>query len=142
MRFEALPDDESGPRLIRHLAALLAAPGADSLRLAFTAWLNHTMVRRLRQGHNLPEKDLPYLELDDMSTVYERNVKRKYEELEQKRGADLLIRLLGSRFGELPAETVDRVRSGSAEEQDRWADRLLSAPTLDAVFIDEPSSAH
>ena len=77
-----------------------------------------------------------------MPTVYENNVKRKYEQLERERGADLLIRQLGIRFGELPAETVDRVRGGSTQDHDRWAERLLSAPTLDAVFIDEPPSAH
>ena len=142
MHFEASPDDETTQRLIERLQALLAAPAADSLRLAFTAWLNHTMVRRLRETHNLPEKDLPYLELDDMSTVYENNVKRRYEQERQERGADLLIRQLGVRFGELPAGTIERVRAGTADDHDRWAERLLSAPSLDAMFADEPSATH
>ena len=142
MRFEAAPDDETTQRLIERLAALLTAAGADSLRLAFTAWLNHTMVRRFRESHNLPEKDLPYVELDDMSTVYENNVKRMYERKLVEGGANLLIRLLGVRFGELPAEIVERVRTGTVEDHDRWAERLLSAPTLDAVFAGEPSSPH
>ena len=47
-----------------------------------------------------------------MPTVYENNVKRKYEQLEQKARADVLIRQLGVRFGDLPAETVDRIRAG------------------------------
>ena len=146
MRFEASPDDETTQRLIERLTALLATPAADSLRLAFTAWLNHTVVRRFRRSHNLSDKDLPWLELENMSSLYENNVKRMYEQHkhdgEQKGRADVLIRQLNIRFGELPDSTVERIRAGSAANHDRWAERLLSAPSLEAVFGDEPSAAH
>lgn len=39
-------------------------------------------------------------------------------------------------FGPLPATFVDRVRAGTATDLDRWADAVLSAPTLDAVFAE------
>ena len=166
MRIEASPDGESMPRLIRHLVTLLASPAADSLRLAFTAWIRHTLARGLGKDDNQLARTLDHLELDEMPTVFENTMKRLYEQKRQEghkqghleghkqghqeghrqghqeRGADLLIRQLGVRFGELPAGIVERIRTGAAEDHDRWAERLLSAPTLDAVFAGEPPSTH
>ena len=48
--------------------------------------------------------------------------------------ATQLLRQLAARFGELPAEVVDRVRSASIEELDRWALQVLDAETLESVF--------
>ena len=44
--------------------------------------------------------------------------------------------------GSIRLDPAYRVHTGGMAEHDRWADRLLSALTPDAVFIDEPSSAH
>lgn len=49
--------------------------------------------------------------------------------------ADLLIRQLGVRFGALPAGTTERIRAGTADDQARWAERLLTAASLDEVFL-------
>jgi len=43
-------------------------------------------------------------------------------------------RLLGARFGELPAEVVARVGTATILELDRWAERILTAATLEAVL--------
>ena len=138
MRFEASPDAETGQRLIRHLKTLLASPAAESLRLAFTAWLNHTVVRRFQRSHNLPERDLPWLELDDMPTVLENNIRRSNKEREQKAAANsrvqMLTRQLTIRFGELSTGTVEHIRGGTEADHDRWAERLLTASSLEAVF--------
>ena len=48
--------------------------------------------------------------------------------------ADLLLRLLTQRFGPLPTPITDRVRAGTTADLDRWADAVLTAPSLDAVF--------
>lgn len=47
-----------------------------------------------------------------------------------------LCRLLSRRFGELPQDTQTRVQSASTAQIDDWIDRVMDAPTLDAVFQD------
>jgi predicted nucleotidyltransferase/HEPN domain-containing protein len=46
----------------------------------------------------------------------------------------LLLRQLERRFGPLPAHVTERVAQASAPDLERWADRVLDAPGLDAVF--------
>jgi predicted transposase YdaD len=47
-----------------------------------------------------------------------------------------LTRLLTRRFGELPDWASKRVQEASGEQIDAWLDRILDAPTLQAVFDD------
>jgi HEPN domain-containing protein len=46
----------------------------------------------------------------------------------------LITRLLETRFGPLPEDKMFRLQSGTAEELDAWAERLLTAASLDEVF--------
>lgn len=48
----------------------------------------------------------------------------------------ILQRLLVRRFGELPVPVLQRLQHASAEQVEHWADRLLEATTLDAIFGD------
>jgi hypothetical protein len=48
--------------------------------------------------------------------------------------ANTLLRLLAGRFGPVPEPVASRVRSASAAELAAWTDRILTAPTLEAVF--------
>lgn len=48
--------------------------------------------------------------------------------------AQLLLRILGQRFGELPRDVGARVRGGTLPELERWASRLLLAGSLEAIF--------
>jgi hypothetical protein len=50
----------------------------------------------------------------------------------------LLLRLLRTRFGELPADAVARVEGAEIAVLERWGERVLSAKTL-AEALDEPS---
>jgi hypothetical protein len=52
----------------------------------------------------------------------------------QKGRCEILLRLLRLRFGELPEPIVVRVKAAKTSQLDLWAERVLSAPTLDAVF--------
>ena len=45
-----------------------------------------------------------------------------------------LLRQLRRRFGELDAETEERVASAEADQLNQWLDDVLDARTLDEVF--------
>jgi len=51
----------------------------------------------------------------------------------QQGEAKILVRLLTSRFGQLPAETVRRIEAADADTLLEWSDRVLTAQTLDEV---------
>ncbi|MFF0501306.1 DUF4351 domain-containing protein [Nocardia aobensis] len=48
--------------------------------------------------------------------------------------AELLLRQLTVKFGHLPADVVDRVQAGDAAELETWAERVVTATTLDEFF--------
>lgn len=47
---------------------------------------------------------------------------------------NVLIRQLALRFGELPAGVAERIRAGTEADHLRWTERVLTAPSLDAVL--------
>jgi hypothetical protein len=57
------------------------------------------------------------------------------EGLEEGQGR-ALTRQLTRRFGSLPEWVAPRVKQASATQLDTWLDRVLDAPTLEAVFAD------
>ncbi|MEV4205467.1 DUF4351 domain-containing protein [Nocardia salmonicida] len=50
---------------------------------------------------------------------------------EAKGEANLLIRLLGRKFGELSESTIRQVRAASPGDLHRWADQILTASTIE-----------
>jgi hypothetical protein len=48
--------------------------------------------------------------------------------------AEVVLKQLQLKFGPLPEATRERVRNASVEELDRWAERILSAPSLDETL--------
>lgn len=53
----------------------------------------------------------------------------------RREGASLLLcRLLHRRFGDLPEWVEARLNAADEVQLGHWADRILDAPTLDAVF--------
>jgi hypothetical protein len=46
----------------------------------------------------------------------------------------LLVRLLTKRFGPLSAATQAQLDNATTDQLEHWADAILDAPTLDAVF--------
>jgi predicted transposase YdaD len=51
--------------------------------------------------------------------------------------ARVLITLLTTRFGTLPAALTERIRNADCDQLDRWALRVLTAASLDEVFADD-----
>jgi hypothetical protein len=47
---------------------------------------------------------------------------------------DFLLRMLGRRFGSLPADVIERVQKADRQALERWADCILDATSLDDVF--------
>ena len=47
---------------------------------------------------------------------------------------EMLLRLLRTRFGDLPETVTMRVNAADVAQLDAWADRVLSAPTLADVL--------
>jgi hypothetical protein len=50
--------------------------------------------------------------------------------------AELLLHQLAKRYGPLPVQVIARVRAATVADLDRWAEAVLTEPTLDAVFGD------
>lgn len=48
--------------------------------------------------------------------------------------AAMLMKQLTLKYGPLPMTASERVQQASAEELDRWAERILSAASLDEVI--------
>ena len=49
-------------------------------------------------------------------------------------GVKLLERLLIAKFGELPSDVKSRLEAASADDIERWAERVLDADRVEAVF--------
>ena len=48
---------------------------------------------------------------------------------------ELITRLLNRRFGPLPDWATVRLQAADVSQLEQWADRVLDAPSLEAVFI-------
>jgi hypothetical protein len=77
--------------------------------------------------------------MDPAKYEYQSEFARRYVAQGKAEGelhgqATVLIKLLGRKFGPLTAETTARIQQASAEELDRWAERLLDAASLDELL--------
>lgn len=54
----------------------------------------------------------------------------------EKGQKETLVKLLGLKFGEVPAEVRERIQAASSEQVDIWTARVLKAQTLEQVFAD------
>jgi predicted transposase YdaD len=69
-----------------------------------------------------------------MQQGLEQGLEQGRQEGRQEGEISLLERLLFKRFGPLPPATRARLAQASTDQLERWAERLLDAQTLDAVF--------
>ncbi len=82
---------------------------------------------------------------DEVGQPAEKLLKSTYQQILEEgeaRGeaqgmAAMLLKLLDKRFGTVPSDIVDRVRVSSIDELGQWAERVLTAETLDHVFEKE-----
>lgn len=82
--------------------------------------------------------EVPPEELHDLFIKLGPKMKEAYmttaEQLQVRGQIKMLVRLLELKFGPLSPAVLDVVQTASAEQIDTWADRILSADTLDDVL--------
>jgi hypothetical protein len=122
------------------MRAVLAAPSGLA---ALEAYLHDTSAVRPDVQWAAVERALVVEfrspEEEPMTTFIEWQQQQRAEgraEGRTERGAELLLKQLRLRFGALSAEVEARVRSASPADHDRWAERILTAPTLAEVFVE------
>lgn len=73
-------------------------------------------------------------ERDEAMKLYQLELATYGHQERAKGEAKLLLKQLGLRFGPLSDATRARVEAASVEQRDTWAERILTAPTLDDVL--------
>jgi predicted transposase/invertase (TIGR01784 family) len=63
------------------------------------------------------------------------------EEGQRQGQTRLLLKMLRQRFGDLPDGVAERLAAAAPEQLEQWGERLLNAPTLDAVFQESGGQA-
>jgi predicted transposase/invertase (TIGR01784 family) len=140
------PDDLR--RVIQALDALLRDPGQEKIRRTFTAWIK-SLLRRKAGASNIEEIER-INDLLEADTMLAERIESWFEEATRKglekgrmegmeagllKGqAGILAKLLQLRFGPLPPAAVERLSHATADELDAWAEAVLAAPSLSAVF--------
>lgn len=130
-------------RGVRLLVDRLQGPDDSALRRDFLGWLQSVLL----PDRGFDDDQIPALPgLQELRDMLEERVKQWNRQLIKqgreeglKKGrkegeAGLVLRLLERKFGPLDEATVARVRAARAAQRRAWAERLLTAGTLDEVF--------
>ncbi|MFT3802069.1 MAG: Rpn family recombination-promoting nuclease/putative transposase [Burkholderiaceae bacterium] len=129
-----------GQTLLARLA-LLPTERFDALGAVFTEWVNRVLARRLdldeneRLLANIQEVTMLSEQRGDLAEIFRNEARAEgRKEGQEEARQQLLLSQLHHRFGDLPEAVVERIKGGSAADMERWALRVLDAPTLEAVF--------
>ncbi len=126
------------------LVALLAHPDPGDLLGALYCYLLATANADPDALRKALENTLP----DTLEAAMTNNLEKLLQRSEQHGRAEgqaegraegqaaLLLRLLDRRFGTLPESAIARVRAGTETDLETWAERVLTASTLDEVLGD------
>ncbi|MFT0533913.1 DUF4351 domain-containing protein [Castellaniella hirudinis] len=114
--------------------AILALPESQELNRSITAWL----VLMIERNATLPESLPPTNTLQelDMRIAEEPGiwVKQWLKEGRIEGQADLLLRQIERRFGQVPAPVIERIRAAQTAELKAWSLNFVDARTLADVF--------
>jgi predicted transposase YdaD len=124
------------PEVVRRMRGVEDGVLREHLLTALVALLPEeemiSMVERLL------EEDEWLLELPFQQRILAEG-RRQGEAAGRREGeAEVVLRLLRIRFGALPEDVTARLNAADAETLLRWSERVLNAPTLDAVFAENP----
>lgn len=139
--------------VVRRLLAWLDGPGGETSRRTFAIWLRRVLSET--RGEPVDVEDLTEVKSMLVERAREWVEQWKREGLEQgleqglERGleqgleqgqlrgeANLLLRQLARRFGEVPGELEARVHGAGFDELHLWGERVLEASSLAEVFGD------
>jgi flagellar biosynthesis/type III secretory pathway protein FliH len=119
------------------------SPEEPSLRRAFETWLRRVILPRF----DLSPEDVN-LSLEELETMlaesidrWNRQIREEGREEGRQEGrqegeARVVLRQLRLKFGPLPPEVEERVRSADADRLLEWSERVLTAERLENVFGD------
>jgi Domain of unknown function (DUF4351) len=112
-------------------------PTEASLLRAFETWLQKVIFPRFGLT---PEEVSATLTLEELETMLAESIDRWNrairEEGRQEGEARMVLRLLRLKFGSLNPEVEDRVRSADPDRLLDWAERVLTAGSLQEIFGD------
>jgi hypothetical protein len=124
-------------RLLREaLADLAALPDGAWERSIATPLLVHFKLDG--KEHSTNEEDDVSAEIRAWFEDYERKMRNEaIKEGHNEGERALLLRLLRTRFGELPAAAIARIEAADVTDVERWGERMFGAQAL-AEVLDEP----
>jgi hypothetical protein len=132
---------DHGTRFQRALAELDELPPGSPLRHRLVetvvAWRKE-MIETSSEGDMIyPETKARYAEWK--AKVLDEGIKKGITKGRREGKRELVRKLLMLRFGELPADAERRLERASPARLERWAERVLTARNLAAVFADPVS---
>jgi Domain of unknown function (DUF4351) len=132
------------------LLVLKHAPRSRDFLARFRRWME--VVRTLLEHPNGPDalclllryihevsEHVRLAELEQFIAVEAGNSGMKRmatiaQQLREEAHREMLLRLLKIRFGDLPLDAIERIRSANGEQLLRWSERVLTVPTLEEVM--------
>jgi len=151
-RLEHSDSIEKLQEILHTLQQVLKGPGFEELDRSFTAYVRHIVLSRAQPREPLP----PVTNLQEIAMLISEKPgiwARQWEQegiqkgLQQglekglQRGARigqaaLLERQLIRKFGTIPDDVAERIRSATTTQLETWSLSILDAQTLDEVFGD------
>ncbi len=121
-------------QVLELLIEWLQAPEQAELARALVVWLRRSLL-----ASRMPDIDIPEIEnLQEARTMLAERVKdwkKQWQEEARKEGeSTVLIKLLTRKFGALDPDIRRRILDASSDQLLNWAERLLTADTIDEVF--------
>lgn len=115
--------------LVSDLSAMAKAPGGDRDLQAVVTYI-------MTVGETAPADFDPLIKLLDphAKEVIVTTGEMLRAEGKAEGEADLLIRQLGRKFGDVPESIIRRVRAAGPDDLHRWADQILTASTFEETF--------
>ncbi|GEO41456.1 hypothetical protein GGE65_005700 [Skermanella aerolata] len=104
--------------------------GVSFLRLVILVQLRQQVPAVVEEVETMGNITFDMKDHPVLNDIFEKGV----VEGKHKGEAGMLLRQLRKRFGAVPDATVERLQMAGSDDLDRWADAVLDAPSLDAVF--------
>lgn len=126
---------------IQRLHQQLQAPQYQSIRRGFAIWLSRLLRVKLKQDsipeyQELNEVDAMLAErITDWTEQWSKGARQKgLQEGRKEEAARLLSKLVRLKYGDLPEWAEGKIQQADTEQLEQWAERILSAETIEQLF--------